>query len=153
MAINPEPRIVFAEAMSLIGLRMTHAMPTLAIEIPKQWQAFRQQFAAAHNGEVTYGICCHANATEMEYMCGVETASLALAPEHAGKIIIPAQKYAVFLHEGRIADIGNSWDQILHQLMPALNLEDAPTPSFERYDQRYNAITGVGAVEIYCPIK
>jgi len=102
---------------------------------------------------VTYGVICGTSTNEMEYMCGVEIPSLQSAPANAAKIIVPKQKYAVFLHEGHISEIGVSWDHILHHLMPALTLEDAQTPSFERYDQRYDAMSGNGEVEIWCPVK
>jgi len=153
MPVKSEPRIKYRDEMFLMGIRQKHSLDVLATEIPKQWVAFKMEFEAARKSLVTYGIVCGVSQNEMEYMCGVEVPSLQSAPANAGKIIVPKQKYAVFLHEGHISEIGASWDKILLQLMPALNLEDVHTPSFERYDHRYDAISGNGQVEIWCPVK
>lgn len=153
MPVNLEPRIEYGNEMFLMGIRQKHSFPALAIEIPKQWVAFKMEFEAARQSQITYGVICGVIQNEMEYMCGVEVPSLQTAPANAGKIIVPKQKYAVFLHDGHISEIGASWDQIIHQLMPALKLEDAHTPSFERYDEKFDAMSGNGEVEIWCPIK
>lgn len=153
MPVKPEPQVEYGNQMLLIGLRQKHSFASLASEIPKQWVAFKTAFELARKSVVTYGVICGVDQDSMEYMCGVEVPSFDIAPAKAGKLIVPQQKYAVFMHEGHITEIGESWDAILHQLMPALKLEDAHTPSFERYDQRYNAMSGNGVVEIWCPIK
>ncbi|HEY3301168.1 MAG TPA: GyrI-like domain-containing protein [Methylophilaceae bacterium] len=153
MPVKPEPRIEYGNEMRLIGLRQKHTLTNLATEIPKQWVAFKTEFELARRSAVTYGVICGVSQESMEYMCGVEVPSFDAAPANAGKLIVPIQKYAVFLHEGHISEIGASWDTILHQLMPTLKLEDAHTPSFERYDHRYDAMSGNGAVEIWCPIQ
>jgi AraC family transcriptional regulator len=139
--------------MFLIGIRQKHSFAVLSTGIPKQWVAFKIEFEEARISLVTYGVVCGVSQNEMEYMCGVEVPSLQSAPANVGKIIVPKQKYAVFLHQWHISEIGASWDNILHHIMPALKLEDAHTPSFERYDQRYDAMSGNGEVEIWCPVK
>jgi AraC family transcriptional regulator len=153
MPVKPDPRIEYGNEIRIIGLRQKHTFANLATEIPKQWVAFKTEFELACKSAVTYGVICGVIQDGMEYMCGVEVPSLDAAPANAGKLIVPNQKYAVFLHEGHISEIGASWDTILHQLMPALKLEDTHTPSFERYDHRYHPISGIGAVEIWCPIQ
>lgn len=153
MSVKPEPRIEYGNEMFLMGIRRKHSFAVLTEEIAKQWVAFKMEFEAARKSRVAYGVVCGVSQNEMEYMCGVEVPSLQSAPANSGQIIIPKQKYAVFLHEGSILEIGASWDRILHHLMPALKLEDAQTPCFERYDQRYDAMTGKGEVEIWCPVK
>ena len=153
MPVIAEPRIEYGNEMLLVGLRQIHAFANLSTDIPKQWVAFKTEFELARKSAVTYGAICGVSPEGMEYMCGVEVPAFDTAHATAGKLIVPKQKYAVFVHEGHITEIGASWDAILHQLMPALKLEDAHTPSFERYDQRYDARSGNGIVEIWCPIK
>lgn len=153
MPVKSEPRIEVAQEMYLIGIRQKHAFAVLAEEIPKQWLAFKMGFEAARQSPVTYGVICGLDHDGMEYMCGVEVSSLQSVAETTGKIIIPQQKYAVFVFEGHITEIGAAWDHIIDDLMPALKLEDAHTPSFERYDDRYDPMSGNGVVEIWCPVK
>jgi AraC family transcriptional regulator len=153
MSVQPKPRFEYGNQMFLIGLRQTHSFANLATEIPKQWLAFKTEFALARKSAVTYGLICGVGQENIEYMCGVEVPSFDATPANAGKLIVPSQKYAVFVHEGHISEIGTSWDTVLHQLMPALKLEDAHTPSFECYDHRYDAMSGNGIIEIWCPIQ
>ena len=153
MALNPEPRIELGQEMLLIGLRQKHAFSALPMEIPKQWAAFKQQYMANQFSPITYGVICSVDQREMEYMCGIEVSSFDSAPSEMGRIKIPKQKYAVFTHTGHISEIGNSWESIMDAHAPALNLEDAHTPSFERYDGRYDPLTGNGVLEIWYPIK
>lgn len=152
MPVKLESRIEYKNEIFLIGIRQKHLLTMLETEIPKQWAAFKMEFETARKSQVTYGVICGVSQHEMEYMCGVEMSPLESASSNSGKIIIPKQKYAVFLHEGHISEIGASWNEILHHFMPKLKLEDAHTPSFERYDQRYDAISGKGEVEIWCPV-
>ncbi|MGL5345172.1 MAG: GyrI-like domain-containing protein [Plesiomonas sp.] len=153
MPVQSEFRIEHINEMFLMGIRKTHALATLAETIPTQWVAFNKTGDAAYDKKVAYGVICSASQHEIEYMCGIEVPSLQYVPEHMGKIIIPKQKYAVFVHQGHISEIGNSWSDILNCRMPELKLEDAFTPSFERYGKEYNVATGFGDVEIWCPIK
>lgn len=153
MAVHPSHRIEFAAAMLIAGRRQQHPFADAATTIPQQWAAFKSEDIKVYQQPVTYGVVCGVSDSAMDYLCGVAVSSFEEAPHNAGRVIIPAQKYAVFVHHGPIAQIGESWQTIYHQLMPQRGLEDAHTPCFERYDERYDAPRGDGVVEIWCPVK
>jgi AraC family transcriptional regulator len=150
-----KPQIRFADhpAMLMVGIRQQHSNDRAVIDIPQQWQQFKQQCQSliAPNAP-TFGVICGGNADGFEYMCGVEVASFDDAPSALGRIKIPAQHYAVFTHSGEIATIGDTWKKILSTWMAELSLESAHTPDFERYDDRYNPQTNSGDVDIWVSV-
>lgn len=153
MSLNPTPRFERAPAMLVAGIRQTHLHAQLAEKIPLQWQKFREQCAGIPNSRgVTYGVVCGNGPEGLEYLCGLEVESFDVIPAGLGRMRVPAQTYAVFTHDGPAALLGESWTTILHVLMPQLQLEDAHTPTFERYDERYNVEIAGGVCEIWIPV-
>jgi AraC family transcriptional regulator len=66
---------------------------------------------------------------------------------------IPARAYAVFTHEGHISTIRRTWMTIFGRWFATSGYESDCAPEFERYDHRFDANTGNGAVEIWIPVK
>ncbi|MGL5006093.1 MAG: GyrI-like domain-containing protein [Plesiomonas sp.] len=106
-------RIEYGNEMFLVGTRQKHTLAQLPKDIPTQWREFKKTFEKLCERSALYGVICSADENVIEYMCGVEVSPLQFASEYVGKIIIPQQKYAVFLHRGHISAIGASWDDIL----------------------------------------
>jgi len=88
----------------------------------------------------------------MEYMCAVEVTSFDQAPAGAGRMRVPAQRYAVFTHEGHVSGISKAWMRIWNEWIPRSGHRIAHTPEFERYDERFDPKTEGGVVEIWCSI-
>lgn len=86
-------------------------------------------------------------------MTAVEVADLAAIQPPLGRMRVPAQRYAVFTHEGPVAAIRDTWDAIWQDWLPRCGCEAADTPDFERYDERFDPATGSGVVEIWFPIR
>lgn len=139
--------------MLIGGLRRHHTFADAPRGIPAQW--LEVQTLAPIPGQIgatTYGISCGADASGMEYMCGVEVASLEALPPGMGRLRIPAQHYAVFVHRGHISGIGETWRRILEEWLPNAPCESAHTPDFEVYDQCYDAKARTGDVEIWISV-
>lgn len=66
---------------------------------------------------------------------------------------VPAARYAVFLHEGNVATIQETWQQILSSWLPKSGMQSNETPDFEVYDERFDGATGEGGVEIWLGVK
>lgn len=66
---------------------------------------------------------------------------LSIAPPN-GRMIVPAAHYAVFTDPNGTTTLHNTWQYIWKQWLPACGLKPAPTPDFERYDERFNPATG-----------
>lgn len=142
-------------AMLLGGLRRVHGFATAQRDIPAQWEEFnRLGRLPGQEGATTYGVICGASieVQTMEYMCGVEVASLEALPPDVGRLRVPVQHYAVFVHQGHIGGIGQAWDGAWAWLAES-EYESAQTPDFERYDERYDPASGTGSVEIWVPVR
>lgn len=152
--IEPD-RIVEHRAMLMGGLRRTHTFSGAARGIPEQWQALGAMLPLpGQQGATMYGVMCGADprAQTFEYMTGVEVAALdALGPEY-GRMRIPAQRYAVFIHPGDASTLHATWAAIWNDWLPRSGYRLANTPEFERYGERFDFRTGSGVIEVWASI-
>lgn len=142
-------RFVDGPPMLLAGLRRRHDFHAMDTGIPKQWQDFHALgVIPGRTGKHYYGVICGADATGCEYMCGVEVTSLSDLPADMGKMHVPAQRYAVFVHEGHVSTLRHTWQQIFDWL-PASGYVSAQAPDFEVYGPAYDAATGTKDTEVW----
>lgn len=142
--------------MLFAGVRRQHTFASMGTDIPRQWADFlKLGTLAGQVGTVSYGAICGGDvkAQTMEYMCAVEVASFEPLPKDLGRMRVPAVRYAVFLHAGNVATIQDTWRQIFADWLPSSGLQSAETPDFEVYDERFDAATGDGGVEIWLGVK
>ncbi|KRB84918.1 GyrI-like domain-containing protein [Noviherbaspirillum sp. Root189] len=142
-------RFVDGQPMLLAGLRRRHEFGAMDTGIPKQWQDFHALGAISGRiGPNFYGVICGADATGCEYMCGVEVASLSELPVGMGKLHVPAQRYAVFVHDDHVSTLRHTWQQIFDWL-PTSGFVSAQTPDFEVYGPEYDTTSGTGGTEVW----
>ncbi len=141
--------------IKLAGLRRFHTFADAPSDIPKQWAEFNQlPIPGLHATKIFYGATCQTDLPNQrfEYMCAFEVPDLSIAPPN-GRMIVPAAHYAVFTDPSGTATLHNTWQYIWKQWLPASGLKPAPTPDFERYDERFDPFTGEGSIEIWFPIQ
>lgn len=127
--------------MLLGGLRQRHEFAATHLDLARQWQQFKSLGELPGRiGSSLYGVMCGHDATGFEYMCGVEVESFAGLPEGTGRMRVPAQRYAVFTHNGPASTLRSTWLKILEWLLSS-GYESAHTPDFEVY--------GVGGIEVW----
>jgi AraC family transcriptional regulator len=149
------PRFVDSPALFVAGLSERYSYETCA-GIPAQWQRFQPHLGRVpgQKGSVAYGVCYNNDdAGNIDYMSGVEVEDLGRVPGDLARLRIPAQRYAVFTHRGHISSIRGTWKAIFCDWIPTSGHQTADAPSFERYDERFDAQTGNGTLEIWLPIK
>jgi AraC family transcriptional regulator len=124
--------------------------------IPGQWQRFHQAVddIPGRVGKVAYGVCCNGDdAGNFDYIAGVEVSDFSDLPREFSKVRIPEQRYAVFTHSDHISTIRRTVNTIWNHWLPASGLKAADAPSFERYDENFDSLTGNGGLEIWVPVK
>jgi AraC family transcriptional regulator len=124
--------------------------------IPGQWQRFHQSVAniPGRIGPVAYGVCCNGDdAGNFDYIAGVEVVDFSDLPREFSSVRIPEQKYAVFTHRDHISTIRRTVNTIWNHWLPASGLKAADAPSFERYDENFDPLTGNGGLEIWVPVS
>ncbi|WP_027214957.1 AraC family transcriptional regulator [Burkholderia sp. WSM2232] len=127
-----------------------------AAAIPSQWQRFNEYFGKVPGqvGNVAYGVCYNADdAGNMDYLCGVEVRDFSALPAELSRLRIAAQRYAVFSHREHVSTVGRTWNSIWNTWLPASGQAPADAPSFERYDEKFDPLSGMGGFEIWLPLK
>jgi predicted transcriptional regulator YdeE len=141
--------------MLFAGIRRKHTFTKMGEDIPGQWEDFiKLGKLPGQVGATAYGAICGADpkTQTMEYLCAVEVQSFDALPKDLGRMRVPAVRYAVFRHEGNVATIQSTWQQIFAWL-PSSGMQSAETPDFEVYDERFDGATGEGGVEIWVGVK
>jgi AraC family transcriptional regulator len=124
--------------------------------IPGQWHRFHQSVAniPGRIGKVAYGVCCNGDDSgNFDYIAGVEVSDFSDLPREFSRVRIPEQRYAVFTHADHISTIRRTVNTIWNHWLPRSGLKAADAPSFERYDEKFDPVTGDGGLEIWVPVK
>jgi AraC family transcriptional regulator len=155
MSTLAPPRFEHGRPMLLAGVRRHHTFAEMATSIPRQWEDFLELGQLPGQvGSTAYGAICGGDTKTqtMEYLCGVEVRSFDGLPASLGRMRLPAARYAVFVHEGNVATIQQSWRTIFNVWLPQSGMRSGNTPDFELYDERFDAATGDGGVEIWLSV-
>jgi len=124
--------------------------------IPGQWQRFHQKVDEIPHrvGKVAYGVCCNGDDSgNFDYIAGVEVSDFSDLPREFSRVRIPEQRYAVFSHKDHISTTRRTVNTVWNHWLPASGLKAADAPSFERYDENFDPLTGNGGLEIWVPIR
>ncbi|HTB04568.1 MAG TPA: AraC family transcriptional regulator [Bradyrhizobium sp.] len=149
------PRFATSRPLLVAGLGERVSQENSA-GIPGQWRRFHQSVAniPARIGNVAYGVCCNGDdAGNFDYIAGVEVADFSDLPREFARVRIPEQRYAVFTHHDHISTIRRTVNTIWNHWLPASGLKAADAPNFERYDEKFDPLTGNGGLEIWVPVR
>lgn len=141
-----------APGFLLAGIRRWHPYTSIHASIASQWQEFQSHPLFLHSRPAaSFGaICAHRN-DALEYLSGVEVPSFDNLPPEAGRMRVPAQHYAVFLHDRAVSEVGQTWQSIYHAWLPTSGYVSSETPDFERYDEAY--LDGGSSFEIWIGVR
>ena len=150
------PRFETSKPLLVAGLgeRITH--DNQGAGIPNQWQRFHQSVddIPGRIGKVAYGVCCNGDdAGNFDYIAGVEVTDFSDLPREFSRVRIPEQKYAGFTHAEHISTIRRTVNTIWNHWLPMSGMKAADAPNFERYDEKFDPLTGDGGLEIWIPVK
>jgi AraC family transcriptional regulator len=149
------PRFADGKALLVTGLGARYTFAT-SEGIPGQWQRFAVYLGhiPGQIGHTTYGVCCNTDdASNFDYIAGVEVPSFADLPKEFATVRMPAQRYAVFSHRQHISAIRGTVYTIWNKWLPESGHPVADAPNFERYGPEFDPRAGTGLVEIWVPIK
>jgi AraC family transcriptional regulator len=153
-----EPRIEHRPAFHVVGMA-GHFTPATSSRIPELWERFARgpmDGVPHRRGTHTLGLCVDADpgATEagFTYVAAVEVERIDDVPDGLIAMQVPANRYAVFTHTGHISRLPDTVKQVWGHWLPGARYTHVPAPDFELYDQRWDPVTGEGAIDIYVPI-
>lgn len=151
----PKPRLVDGDAMVIVGLKNRYDDET-STQMPSQWQAFQAHIGNIENqtGNVAFGVLCNSDDDgNIDYFTGVEVSRYPEITKELDGLRIPAQTYAVFKHEGHVAEIGRTWKAIFANWLPNTDWKPVDAPQLERYGEGFDTETGIGDIEIWIPVR
>jgi AraC family transcriptional regulator len=150
------PRFENGRSMLIAGLGGRFGDHNRA-QIPALWQRFGPQYFGRLPGQVDrkcYGVCSNMDeAGNVDYLAGVEVASIAGLPAGLRQLTIAPARYAVFAHGGHVSEISRAWMDIFDVWLPQSGCEVAAAPSFECYSEAFDPEVAIGNVEIWIAIK
>ena len=146
-----KPELRDREAFRVVGLSTRCSFEDTSA-IPGLWQSVNvrePEIAGAIPG-AAYGVCCDFEESgHFRYLAGVEATE---KTEGMDFVDIPANRYAVFTHNGHISDFSKTVYTIWNKSLPDAGLEPVKAPDFEVYDSRFDPETGQGIVEVWIPV-
>lgn len=160
-----EPRFVNRRPLRIAGIAVHYAEQN-ADAFAKQWERFAPSIGkvAGQIGPDAYGVVTGSfgGAHGFEYITGVEVSGFDEAPAALRRLTIPAQRYAVFIHDGHVSRIRDIVYTIKKEWLPKwmvpgrsdASKEGGDQPDFfERYGKDFDPRTATGKVEIWVPLK
>ncbi|MBO9655088.1 MAG: AraC family transcriptional regulator [Agrobacterium tumefaciens] len=145
------PEMRRCDAFMVVGLSTPCSLENNGA-IPALWQSFniRESEVEEAVAGAAYGVCSIADeAGNCKYLAGVKALKKTSGMDH---IEVPAQSYAVFVHNGHISGLPKTVYTIWNKALADAGLKTAPSPDFELYDRRFDPQTGRGIVEIWIPV-
>jgi AraC family transcriptional regulator len=149
------PRIENGKTLLIAGLSQRYNCEAAA-QIPAQWGRFGPYLGCVPGqvGSVAYGVCHNCDdAGNFDYICGVEVSDFTGLNGDFVSLRIAEHKYAVFTHSEHISSIRGTWSAIMNEWLPQSGYHPCDTPDFERYDERFDPVSGTGGLEIWIPIQ
>ena len=154
LAALPKPRLVDGAPLRIAGFGERYTFATNH-GIPALWQRFAPHIGHVPGqvGTATYGVAADFEEDcSFGYIAGVEVSPGADLDEGTAYIDIPAQRYAVFAHQGHISTMRRTAYSIWADYFPNSALVPTGGPNFERYGAEHDPHSGYGLVEVWVPI-
>ena len=142
------PKFVSKPAMNVVGMsyvgRNENQEASFNTEISQMWGEFmsREKEIKHITGQCNYGACFSqpegAAEGEFEYVACYEVTDTSGIPEGMVLRQVPAYKYAVFTHKGRVYNLGDTYKYIYETWLPQSDVELHPDKfDMELYDSRF----------------
>nr|WP_277347004.1 GyrI-like domain-containing protein [Sphingomonas sp. G-3-2-10] len=141
--------MVDGAALHLAGIRRRHAPGKMPAESRRQWM----DLVALGNlpgqvSQIAYGLHLEApDAATVDYFTAVEVAGFDGLPDTVERMILPAQRYAMFAHDGHVNDA-----RTLRARIAAEHGGKFGTPDFERFHESFDPISATGRIELWFPL-
>lgn len=150
----PPPRLVEGRAMRLAGLRRELPASRVRLKIPLIWAELMGTRLAGQLSGVGYrlrSVACDGGT--ITYSATIEIANTAPLPPGIVAYDVPAALYAIFDGFDHVSDLRAAWGDIIDQWLPRSGRRLADTPSFERFGEDFDPLSGQGEMAIWLAIS
>lgn len=160
-----EPRFSSRRQLRIAGVSAHYAEQN-AEAFARQWERFAPSIGKVPGqvGSDAYGVVTGSfgGGAGFEYITGVEVSKFDSLPAGFRRLTIPAQRYAIFAHNGHVSKIRDTVYSIKKEWLPKwmvpgrsdTSKEGRDQPDFfERYGKGFDPVTATGKVEIWVPLQ
>ena len=161
-----QPQIVEKPALSVVGFEapFIHVLSpdsTAAEVIVPLWDKIFHNVSSVpyRLGDAMYGVVYgraegeRSHPDEMQYIAAAPVSEQGELPEGMVSRTVPAHTFAVFIHRGPIANIGDTCEAIYRQWLPQSGYEHAGIADVELYDQRFCYDSDESEMEYWISVK
>ena len=146
------PWLLYKPAITLVGL------PLMDGELSKRYDALWDQLAARYaeipHADPDQGYGLHSLADDAyAYLAGLAVGRVDVIPEGMTARLLPANTYAVFVHNGRIAHLPQTVEQVFAAWLPSSSYQLAGDFYFEHYDDRFQPGSAESVISLYVPVS
>jgi len=147
-------RRVASPRMFLVGTTARYAYEDVA-GIPRHWARFMGEASAIAHRTATspLSVSTRAGSDGFDYTCAWEVSRLPAAAGRWTLTTLPARSYAVFRHDRHVSSLPEAYAWIWDEGLRRLRLPVADAPTLERFDPRFDPVTGMGGIEIWIPLR
>jgi AraC family transcriptional regulator len=150
-----EPRIQKEGELLFVG-QSEHVPYKEMQNIAGQWERFMSGPYGVIDHKVAeppVGITTGSNDDGIEYMCAAGVTKFGPLLNNCVKLTLPPATYAVFVHDGHVTQLRETYEAIWNDWFPKSGKPPAEAPSFERHNETFDPRTGNGGVTIWIPIR
>ena len=160
-----QPMLVNKPAMTVVGMPYVGKLAenetgSFNHEIADMWGKFmsREKEIKHITGQCNYGACFSKfegqAEGEFEYVACYEVTDASDIPEGMVVRQIPAYKFAVFTHKGKVHNLGETYQYIYETWLPQADVELHPDKfDMELYDNRFNPDSDESEFDILMAVK
>lgn len=153
-----EPKIKQRDAFHVVGFE--YYGENQHNEIGDMWGRFNEKAPAIPNKvfpiEAAFGVCYMLpddKEGSFHYIASVAVTSLDKVPAGMVGKTIPASRYAVFTHFGKLDTLGETYQKIYQEWLPNSGLKIRADLDFEYYDERFVQGSDNSEFDIYIALQ
>lgn len=162
-----QPTFKTVDVMHFIGMS-THFISILSPEknnhvlLPKLWDEYlrRADEIKGRISPVDIGLCeavanraAKRHPDEAFYLAGTQVNQIDDVPAGMTVKTVPAGRYAVFTHKGKLDKLGHTMNYIFGSWLPKSAEELRDAPELELYDSRFKFGSDDSELDIYIPVR
>lgn len=146
------------EEFKVVGLEITSSVQECIDNNPhpKLWEDFMKRVGEIKNkvGDIYYGYSKEISKKDCTFksMACVEVSDLDNIPKGMTGVVVPASKYAVFEHKGKVEDLTDTYKKLYEEDMPATELKQKEV-WLEVYDHRFRMDSDDSVMEIWVSVE
>ncbi len=143
------------DAFTVVGMEIKTTMKDAPKDCSTIWEKFMPRMHEIKNPvpKVAYGLCKDTpeEGFDFKYWAALEVTKVEDVPEGMVEVNVPKAKYAVFIHKGKMCDVGQTWGKIYCEWFKESKYKPGPIGFEYCEEDKIKDIENV-EVELWCQI-